>query len=82
MNLAEIKARREAEQTRMRGSTVLVWGPPRTGKTRWVSSIAKAPQIKKILGMLTTIVALCTKQEKRINDLEQMIKDLSKEKKE
>lgn len=48
MNLAEIKARREAEQTRMRGSTVLVWGPPRTGKTRWVSSIAKAPQIKKI----------------------------------
>ena len=48
MNLAEIKARREAEHTRMRGSTVLVWGPPRTGKTRWVSSIAKAPQIKKI----------------------------------
>jgi len=48
MNLAEIKARREAEQTRMRGSTVLVWGPPRTGKTRWVSSIAKAPQINKI----------------------------------
>jgi len=48
MNLAELKAAREVEQTRQRGSTVLVWGPSKSGKTRWVSSIAKAPQIKKI----------------------------------
>ncbi len=46
--LAEIKARRDQEHKRQRGSTVLVWGPPRTGKTRWVSTIVKAPQIKKV----------------------------------
>ena len=38
------------------------------------------PQIKKILDMLTTLVTLCTKQEKRIDELEELIKDLSKEK--
>ena len=48
MNLAELKKAREAETARVRASTVLVWGPAKTGKTRWVATIAKAPQISKI----------------------------------
>jgi len=48
MNLAELKKARAAETERVRASTVLVWGPAKTGKTRWVSTIAKAPQIKNI----------------------------------
>lgn len=48
MNLADIKKARETEAARVRGSTVLVWGPSKSGKTRWVSTMAKSPAIKRV----------------------------------
>lgn len=48
MNLAELKKEIQAERVSQAGRTTLVWGPPRTGKTRWAATIAKAPQIKKV----------------------------------
>ncbi len=43
MNLLEVKQSGESN-----GRTVLVWGPPRTGKTRWAATIAKAEAIDDI----------------------------------
>jgi len=48
MNLAELRREIQAERISQAGRTTLVWGPPRTGKTRWAATIAKAPQIKKV----------------------------------
>lgn len=48
MNLAELKQAISEERIKQAGRSTLVWGLPRTGKTRWVSSIAKAPQIKGV----------------------------------
>jgi AAA domain len=48
MNLAELKQAIKEERIAQAGRTTLIWGPPRTGKTRWAATIAKAPQIKKV----------------------------------
>jgi hypothetical protein len=48
MNLAELKKAIQEERASQAGRTTLIWGPPRTGKTRWAATIAKAPQIKKV----------------------------------
>lgn len=48
MNLLELRQAIAEDRIKQAGRTTLVWGEPRTGKTRWVSSIAKAPQIKEV----------------------------------
>ena len=48
MNLAELRKEIQAERVSQAGRTTLIWGPPRTGKTRWAATIAKAPQIKRV----------------------------------
>lgn len=48
MNLLELKRAIQEERIEQAGRTTLIWGPPRTGKTRWAATIAKAPQIKKV----------------------------------
>jgi len=48
MNLAQLRREIQAERVSQAGRTTLIWGPPRTGKTRWAATIAKAPQVKKV----------------------------------
>lgn len=48
MNLLELRQAISEDRIKQAGRTTLVWGEPRTGKTRWVSSIAKSPQIKEV----------------------------------
>ncbi len=48
MNLLELREAIAEDRIKQAGRTALVWGEPRTGKTRWVSSIAKSPQIKEV----------------------------------
>lgn len=47
-SLLELKKAIQAEQVSQAGRTTLIWGPPRTGKTRWAATIAKAPSIKRV----------------------------------
>ena len=48
MNLLELREAIREERVSQAGRTTLIWGAPRTGKTRWALTIAKAPQIKKV----------------------------------
>lgn len=48
MNLLELKKLIDEEKIVQAGRSALVWGAPRTGKTRWVATIAKAPQIEDV----------------------------------
>jgi len=48
MNLLELREAIAEERVSQAGRTTLIWGPPRTGKTRWALTIAKAAQIKRV----------------------------------
>jgi len=48
MDLLELKKAIQEERISQAGRTTLIWGEPRTGKTRWALTIAKAPQIKRV----------------------------------
>ena len=76
MNLLELKAAIQEERITQAGRTTLIWGAPRTGKTRWALTIAKAPQIKKVFfldfenGWETVIYAKDTEGNPYFSDVE------------
>ncbi len=48
MDLLELRNAIREERIKQTGRSVLIWGLPRTGKTRWAATIAMSPHIKRV----------------------------------